>query len=71
MRCEQGRRLQESYCSNVSAFKGIDVLVNNAGISMRALFNDCDLEVIEQLMNINFWGTVYCTKYALPYILYR
>lgn len=46
----------------------IDVLVNNAGISMRALFDDVDLDVLRKLMDTNFWGTVYCTKYALPYI---
>lgn len=46
----------------------VDVLINNAGISMRALFEDADLSVIKELMDINFWGTVYCTKYALPSI---
>ncbi|TXB66992.1 SDR family oxidoreductase [Vicingus serpentipes] len=53
----------------VSKYGKVDVLINNAGISMRALFNDTDLSVIERVMNINFWGTVYCTKYALPYLL--
>ena len=48
---------------------GVDVLINNAGISMRALFEDVDLAVIRELMDINFWGSVYCTKYALPAIL--
>lgn len=48
---------------------GIDVLINNAGISMRALFEDVDLAVIKELMDVNFWGTVYCTKYALPALL--
>jgi len=47
----------------------VDVLINNAGISMRALFRDVDLAVIKELMDINFWGAVYCTKYALPSIL--
>ena len=51
------------------AFGKIDVLINNAGISMRALFNDLDLSVLKNLMDVNFWGTVYCTKYALPEIL--
>ena len=44
----------------------VDVLINNAGISMRALFEDTELSVIRELMDVNFWGTVYCTKYALP-----
>jgi short-subunit dehydrogenase len=50
-------------------FGKIDVLVNNAGISMRALFIDADLDVLKAVMDVNFWGTVYCTKYALPEIL--
>lgn len=53
----------------LSAFQTIDVLINNAGISMRALFNDTDLSVIENIMKVNFWGAVYCTKYALPHLL--
>jgi NADP-dependent 3-hydroxy acid dehydrogenase YdfG len=47
----------------------IDILINNAGISMRAMFKDADVNVLKQLMDINFWGTVYCTKYALPSVL--
>lgn len=50
-------------------FGRIDILINNAGISMRALFSELDLSVLHTLMDINFWGTVYCTKYALPHIL--
>lgn len=49
----------------------IDVLINNAGISMRALFEEADLKVIRELMDINFWGAVYVTKYALPAIRAR
>lgn len=36
---------------------------------MRALFEDLELDVIRRLMDVNFWGTVYCTKFALSYIL--
>jgi short-subunit dehydrogenase len=66
----------ESDCKNlvektVEKYGTIDILVNNAGISMRASFVDVDLKVLHRLMDVNFWGTVYCTKYALPYILER
>ncbi len=65
---------KEEDCKNliektVGIYDRIDVLVNNAGISMRAMFKDLDLGVIKNLMDVNFWGTVYCTKYALPYLL--
>jgi len=55
----------------VTKWGGIDVLVNNAGISMRALFEELDLKVLKELMDINFWGAVYVTKYALPSIRQR
>lgn len=64
----------ESACAafvqhTIDRFGRIDVLVNNAGISMRALFEDADLSVLRELMDINFWGTVQMTKYALPSIM--
>ena len=52
----------------VMAFGGVDVLICNAGISMRAIFDDVDMSVMHRLMDVNFWGTVYCAKYALPYL---
>ena len=63
---EDCKRLIEQ---TVAKFGGIDILVNNAGVSMRAMFKDLDLKVIRTLMEVNFWGTVYCTKYALPWLL--
>jgi short-subunit dehydrogenase len=44
----------------------IDVLINNAGISMRALVSEVSVQTLHNVMDINFWGTVYCTKAALP-----
>lgn len=65
---------KEDDCRNlidctVRKYGRIDILVNNAGISMRAMFKDLDLSVIRSLMDVNFWGTVQCTKFALPYLL--
>ena len=72
--CVQTDVTSEEQCRNliektVEKFGKIDILVNNAGISMRAMFKDLDLCVIKKLMDVNFWGTVNCTKYALPYLL--
>ena len=50
-------------------FGKINVLINNAGISMRSSFADIDVSVLKKVMDVNFWGTVYCTRYALTSIL--
>jgi len=52
----------------IEVFGRIDVLVCNAGLSMRALFADVDIEVLRRLMDVNFWGMVYCCKHALKYV---
>jgi short-subunit dehydrogenase len=61
--------IQQMAEKTISHFGKIDVLINNAGISMRALFQDLDLDVFKQVMDTNFYGTVYATKYCLPEIL--
>jgi short-subunit dehydrogenase len=53
----------------IKEFGTIDILINNAGVSMRALVQDVDFETIRRVMDINFWGTVYCTKFALDHII--
>jgi dehydrogenase/reductase SDR family member 7B len=50
-------------------FGKIDVLVNNAGITMRALFEEVDTRVIRKTMDVNFFGVLYATKYCLPEII--
>ena len=57
--------------STIKTFGGIDILINNAGISMRALVKDVDVEVMRKVMDINFFGAVNCTKFALPSITER
>lgn len=55
----------------VQAYGGIDVLINNAGISAHAMFADVRAEHLqwyETLMRVNLWGTIWCTHAALPYL---
>lgn len=52
----------------VVTYGRVDILICNAGISMRAIFDDVDLKVLHRLMDVNFWGTVNCVKPALKYI---
>jgi len=59
----------KAVADTVAAFGRLDVLLNNAGLSMRAKFADVDVKVLEQLMQTNFFGTVYTTKAALPHLL--
>jgi short-subunit dehydrogenase len=52
-----------------AAFGGIDVLVNNAGISMRSPVSEIeDLSIYERVMRVNYLGSVYCTHAALPHL---
>ncbi len=55
--------------TSIATFGTIDILINNAGMSMRALFQHTELDVMQKLMDINFFGSVHCTKYALNHII--
>ena len=55
----------------IACFGKVDVLINNGGISQRSLVKDTVLEVDQQLMNINYLGTVSLTKQILPHMLER
>jgi short-subunit dehydrogenase len=57
--------------ASVKRFGQIDVLINNAGVTAQALFEDVrteDLGWYEDLMRVNLWGSVWCTHAALPYL---
>jgi short-subunit dehydrogenase len=65
---------QENLCKKlidtaIAEYGRIDILICNAGISMRANFSEVNIDVLHRLMDVNFWGTVYCVKHALPYLI--
>ncbi len=67
---------KEEDCKNfiektTEEFNGIDLLINNAGISMRALLKDTDLTTLKRVMDINCWGSVYCTRNVLNRVIER
>jgi short-subunit dehydrogenase len=63
------RDCQAVIAGAVLAFGRVDALVNNAGMSMWARFEEIrDLTVLERIMQVNYMGAVYCTHHALPYL---
>jgi NAD(P)-dependent dehydrogenase (short-subunit alcohol dehydrogenase family) len=52
----------------VEAFGRLDVLICSAGLSMRAYFEGSDLEAMERVVRVNFFGTMYATYYAIPHV---
>ncbi len=64
---EEDNRRMADYA--IKKFGKIDILINNAGISMRAMFEEVDLDVVKKVMDINFFGVLYATKYCLPHII--
>ena len=53
----------------IQKFGKIDTLINNAGVSMRASVEDVEIDVLRRMMDVNYWGTVYCTKFAIPHLV--
>lgn len=63
------RQCENLIDETVREYGSIDTLINNAGISMWARFEDIkDLSLMEQIMRVNYFGSMYCTHFALPYL---
>jgi NAD(P)-dependent dehydrogenase (short-subunit alcohol dehydrogenase family) len=54
--------------ATVERFGRLDILICSAGVSMRALFADSDLAVMERVIRTNFLGTMYTSYHAVPHI---
>ncbi|HUL56467.1 MAG TPA: SDR family oxidoreductase [Usitatibacter sp.] len=63
------RDCQALVAGAVLAFGRLDTLVNNAGATMWARFEDIDdVSILERIMQVNYMGAVYCTHHALPHL---
>ncbi|MFJ3262375.1 SDR family oxidoreductase [Pseudomonas sp. NPDC086581] len=73
LRCDiaDAEAVERAVALAVERFGGIDVLVNNAGITHRSLFIETELAVFRRVMAVNFYGALHCTQAALPSLLAR
>ncbi len=62
---------EEAVNAVIERFGCIDVLFNNAGITQRSLFRQTRPEVYRKVMDVNFFGALYCTKAALESLIKR
>jgi NAD(P)-dependent dehydrogenase (short-subunit alcohol dehydrogenase family) len=62
---------QRAVAAAVDQFGGLDILVCSAGLSLRGYFEGTALDVLERVMRVNFFGTLYATHFALPHVKAR
>jgi len=55
----------------IARYGGIDLLVNNAGITQRSAFVDTQTSVYRKVMDVNFFGSLYCTKASIDSLIAR
>lgn len=55
----------------VSAHGAVDIVVNNAGVAVAHTVANMDLEDLDWIMAINFWGVVHGSRFFLPHLLER
>ncbi len=61
-------QVRQAVEATVARFGRLDILICSAGLSMRTYFDQSDLAALEQVMRVNFFGTLYATHFALPHV---
>jgi NAD(P)-dependent dehydrogenase (short-subunit alcohol dehydrogenase family) len=71
--CDVAREAEcEAAIHSITAHHGgIDILVNNAGITQRSAFIDTRVDVYRRVMDVNFFGSLHCTKHAISHLITR
>lgn len=59
-------RVKEIFGDIAKRFGRVDILLNNAGFGMSGISELIPLEKAKQIYDVDFFGVVNCTKYALP-----
>ena len=71
IRCDVGAEVDCRHFIEETArkYSSLDILVNNAGVSGHARFEDVtDFGWYEDMMRVNYMGSLYCTRYAIPHL---
>jgi NAD(P)-dependent dehydrogenase (short-subunit alcohol dehydrogenase family) len=63
--------VQHAVALTIEHLGGIDVLVNNAGVTHRSSFSDTDISVFQRIMAVNYFGALHCTKAAMDSLIAR
>jgi NAD(P)-dependent dehydrogenase (short-subunit alcohol dehydrogenase family) len=73
LRCDVSDRneCEAAIARAIAHFGGVDILVNNAGITQRGPFSDTEISVYRRVMDVNFFGALYCTKAAVKNLISR
>src|SRR3954471_21965560 len=53
---------------SIAGHPGLNILINNAGVTLMGQFHEIDQAEMEWLININFWGVVHGTRAFLPHL---
>ncbi len=61
-------RMQRYVDEVIEEFGAVHIVINNAGVTVAAPFDEHSIEDFEWLIGINFWGVVYGCKFFLPHL---